>query len=342
MSGPLVLLRSISSYQPSNLVSQYWAENSSLLKGKDLLILLVFVLCTWKGDFIQSGTEVAKGVVVPHAGFDVSPSECPGCSPIGAKGVQGMGSRDLESYILTSSDMQTHMSSGSFGIRELESDAELGAGGLWGIMINWGGVERASWTGMRLLESKLEPSLAKLSLALNALLPEAIGLIWRQSITTVLYSFSEEFPPYWETLLKNAIPGPNNIPKTPTPKLKEWPSTATEEHGRNLWALFRSPSLPLYSLYEPTIPDYILIHNEYDTQMRVPHPNWPYRPLNNPTAILYFCQFSSDNESSNTETTLPVAPELMQQEDDDSFNTNGPDYEWPSLLPVDQQLLRQF
>ncbi len=57
-------------------------------------------------------------------------------------------------------------------------------------------------------------------------------------------------------------------------------------------------------------------------------------------------RFPSDDEDSDPDAlnpfTQPRTPEPVQQEDDDSLNANGPDFKWPELAPIDQQLLSPF
>ncbi|SJL01346.1 uncharacterized protein ARMOST_04666 [Armillaria ostoyae] len=142
-----------------------------------------------------------------------------------------------------------------------------------------------------------------------------------------------------------------NIPCTPSPNVVERPFTATSDYRRDLWTLFHSPTLPLPP-YTPAILTRAMATNQ-------PHPRMGVSHLHFPTCSpAHYCpphlrpapgHFPSNSEDSNTDALDPFAPERIiiirdslpsPREDDDPLNAEGPEYEWPALAPVNQEILR--
>ncbi|SJL10435.1 uncharacterized protein ARMOST_13821 [Armillaria ostoyae] len=152
---------------------------------------------------------------------------------------------------------------------------------------------------------------------------------------------------------RNATPGPSNVPRTPPPA---YDPAETEEYGRFLRAIFRSPSptdLPLITIPDsPPTPVRPLLPESDNPS---PSSSTPfgresiYRTL--PPGRIEFgtpahlCPLpDSDNESdSNSDPASYGGNEpVAERDDDDPLNPNGADYEWPELDAVDRAFLGPY
>ncbi|SJL16488.1 uncharacterized protein ARMOST_20014 [Armillaria ostoyae] len=166
-----------------------------------------------------------------------------------------------------------------------------------------------------------------------------------QRRTTYATSSSDEhLPPH------NATPSPSNVPRTPPPA---YDPEETEEYGRFLRTVFRSPTpdLPLITIPDsPEAPVRALLP-EPDSE--APHPQTPVHsqslPRTFPPGAIRFdipahlCPLpKSDDESGSDSSDYGGNEPVAEREDDDPLNPHGLDYEWPELEAINRAYLGPY
>ncbi|SJL15523.1 uncharacterized protein ARMOST_19023 [Armillaria ostoyae] len=152
---------------------------------------------------------------------------------------------------------------------------------------------------------------------------------------------------------RNVTPGPSNVPRTPPPA---YDPAETEEYGRFLRAIFRSPSTPELPLI--TIPD----SPPAPTRALIPESDNPSQSSSTPFGResihrtlppgrieigtpAHLCPLPDSDDESNSDSASsdyggnePVA----ERDDDDPLNPHGDDHEWPELDAVDRAFLGPY
>ncbi|SJL11767.1 uncharacterized protein ARMOST_15176 [Armillaria ostoyae] len=157
-------------------------------------------------------------------------------------------------------------------------------------------------------------------------------------------SSDEHLPP------RNATPGPSNVPRTPPPA---YDPAETEEYGRFLRSIFRSPTpdLPLITIPDsPEAPIRALLPEHDPEAPRTPSPLRRQRLSGTlhtggirVATPAHLCPLPDSDDESNPDSSDYGGNEpVAEREDDDPLNAHGSDHEWPELDAVDRAFLGPY
>ncbi|SJK98947.1 uncharacterized protein ARMOST_02225 [Armillaria ostoyae] len=182
-------------------------------------------------------------------------------------------------------------------------------------------------------------------------LMESVGTIHTptpQRRSTYRASSSNEHLP-----LRNATPGPSNVPRTPPPAYN--PADEAEEYGRFLRTIVRSPTTPLPLITIPDSPEGPVRALLPESDNETPHTPSPLRCQRLSGTLhtggiriatpAHLCPLlDSDSESNNGSDSSDYGGNepVAEQEDDDPLNPHGLDYEWPELDAIDRAYLGPY
>ncbi|SJL14417.1 uncharacterized protein ARMOST_17873 [Armillaria ostoyae] len=148
---------------------------------------------------------------------------------------------------------------------------------------------------------------------------------------------------------RNATPGPSNVPRTPPPT---YDPAETEEYGRFLQAIFRSPTpeLPLITIPDsPEAPIRALLPEPINETSRPTSPiHCQPLPRSLPAGAVqfgtpaYLCPLPESDSESDSDSSYGGNEPVAEREEDDPLNPHGLDYEWPELDAIDRAYLGPY